>query len=94
MRYTLFEKYSQFLILIDDIFIFIVSVMKYTGLSSKEVSELLSVYGHNHIKEHKQRGLVDILWEQAKGNFMIYFMVFAAILSFAVAKTTTAYAIL
>ncbi len=68
--------------------------MKYNWLSSKQVKELLKKYGFNQIKEQKKRSICDILWDQVKGNFMIYFMVLAAILSFGVAKTTTWYAIM
>ncbi len=63
-------------------------------LSSLQAKELLQTHGYNVLKDQKKRSLWEILRWQIKWNFMIYFMVFAAILSFAVAKTTTAYAVL
>jgi len=68
--------------------------MKYTWLSSKEAKHLLQVHGYNQIDEKKGRNIWNILRDQMKGNFMIYFMVLAAVLSFGVAKSTTGYAIM
>jgi len=68
--------------------------MIHNWLSTTQAKELLQTHGYNVLKETKKRSLWKILRWQIKWNFMIYFMVFAAILSFAVAKTTTAYAIL
>jgi len=68
--------------------------MKYTWLTSKEAKHLLEVHGYNQIDEKKGRTIWNILRDQMKGNFMIYFMVLAAVLSFGVAKSTTGYSIM
>jgi magnesium-transporting ATPase (P-type) len=56
--------------------------MKYIGLTNHEVKQLLKVYGYNTIKEQKKRSLLSIFREQINDNFMVYFMVGAALLSF------------
>lgn len=68
--------------------------MNYIGLTSHEVKKKLEKYGYNIIKEQKKRSLKSILRDQIKWNFMAYFMIAAALLSFAVGKWTTWYSIL
>ncbi len=68
--------------------------MKKRGLSSKEAAKRLVDYGYNEIKELLQVSPFQILLRQIKKNFVIYLLIVAALLSFFVGKTITAYTIL
>lgn len=64
------------------------------GLTSKEAEERLEKYGPNEIKETNKISPLKILLRQIKNNTIIYLLVTAMIISFAVEKTLTAYTIL
>lgn len=64
------------------------------GLSNKEAAERLKKYGPNHIKETGKHGPLQILFRQIRGNFIIYLLAASAIISFAVGKTETTYALI
>jgi P-type Ca2+ transporter type 2C len=68
--------------------------MEKEGLNSKEAKKLLEKYGPNEIKDLNKKGPIKILLHQIKSNFVIYLLLFAMIISFAVGKTLTAYVIL
>ena len=66
---------------------------KSRGLSSAEASTKLKEYGFNEIKELFHISPLKILLNQVKKNFVIYLLFAAALISFFVGKTVTAYAI-
>jgi P-type Ca2+ transporter type 2C len=68
--------------------------MEEKGLTSKESEELLKKYGLNELKDLNKKGPLKILFHQVKSNFVIYLLLFAMILSFAVRKNLTANVIL
>ena len=63
------------------------------GLSRKEASIRLEKYGPNHIKETGKHGPLQILLRQIKGNFIIYLLAVSSVISFAVGKIETMYAL-
>ncbi len=63
------------------------------GLSQREASKRLEKYGPNHIKETGKHGPLQILLRQVRGNFIIYLLAVSSIISFAVGKTETTYAL-
>jgi Ca2+-transporting ATPase len=69
-------------------------MIKEKGLDEKEVQKRLEKYGKNEIEEVNKISLLKILLRQIKGNFMIYLLLAAFIISLSVEKTITAYAIL
>jgi Ca2+-transporting ATPase len=64
------------------------------GLTSEEAEKRLHAFGFNELKEARLASPLKILLRQIKGNFMIYLLLVAMILSFLVEKDITAYAIL
>ncbi|MFH0700866.1 MAG: cation-transporting P-type ATPase [Candidatus Woesearchaeota archaeon] len=64
------------------------------GLSRREAAERLKESGSNEIKELVHVSPLRILFRQTKKNFIVYLLFAAAVLSFFVGKTITAYAIL
>ena len=64
------------------------------GLSDGEAGKLLQKYGLNEIKEVNRVSALMMLYRQIKNNFVIYLLVFATILSFAVEKSVTGYTLL
>ncbi len=68
--------------------------MQEKGLSKKEAKELLAKYGHNEIREISKISLYKILLRQIRGNFVIYLLLVAMLISFFVGKNITAYTIL
>ena len=68
--------------------------IKFTGLSSAEAAERLTANGANEIRETDKATPLKVLLRQIKNNFIIYLLLFAALLSFLVGKQVTAYTIL
>ncbi len=68
-------------------------VGKEEGLSAKEAERLLSKYGKNEIENIKKISYFKIFLGQIKGNFIIYLLLAAVIISFAVGETVTAWVI-
>jgi P-type Ca2+ transporter type 2C len=68
--------------------------MEKRGLTSEEAKKLLEKYGPNELEDLNKKGPIKILLRQIKSNFVIYLLLFAMIISFAVGKTLTAYVIL
>ncbi len=64
------------------------------GLTEKEAKEKLGEYGLNELKEILHVSPLRILLRQIKNNFVIYLLSVAAIISFFVGKSVTAYTIL
>src|SRR3989338_6924057 len=64
------------------------------GLTQKEATKRLEEYGYNEIKELLHVSPFRILLRQIKKNFIVYLLLAAAVLSFIIGKTITAYAIL
>jgi len=64
------------------------------GLTEERARLNLEKYGFNELKETKLHSPLKILFHQIKGNFMIYLLACAVVLSFFVGKNITAYAIL
>jgi P-type Ca2+ transporter type 2C len=67
---------------------------KKRGLSSKEASLALEKFGYNEIKDLNKTSMLKILFRQITGNFIIYLLLIATILSFVVGKNVTGYTIL
>ncbi|MBU0761128.1 MAG: cation-transporting P-type ATPase [Nanoarchaeota archaeon] len=67
---------------------------KERGLSSDEAKKRLEKYGLNEIKDIGKISPLKILLRQIKSNFLIYFLLFAMILSFFIGKSVTGYVIL
>ena len=67
---------------------------KFNGLTEKEVDESLKKYGYNEIKDIGKISSLQIFLRQIKGNFVIYLLLTAMIISFFVGKNITAYTIL
>lgn len=68
--------------------------MKERGLTEKEAKEKLEKYGLNEIKEVSKNTPLKILFRQVKSNFIIYLLLTAAIISFLIGKSITAYTVL
>jgi len=68
--------------------------MEKRGLTEKEAKRKLEQYGSNEIKESLVISPIKILLRQIKKNYIIYLLFIAAILSFVVGKSITAYTIL
>ena len=68
--------------------------MEKKGLSSEEAKKSLEKYGTNELQDLNKKGPLKILFRQIKSNFVIYLLLFAMIISFAVGKNLTAYVIL
>ncbi|MEK6917799.1 MAG: cation-transporting P-type ATPase [Nanoarchaeota archaeon] len=69
-------------------------MLKENGLEEEEAKTLLEKYGKNEIEEVNKISVFEILLRQIKGNFMIYLLLAAFIISFIVEKMVTAYIIL
>ena len=67
---------------------------KFKGLSDKESAKRLEQYGLNEISAGKKVSAINILLRQVKDNYIVYFLFSAAVLSFLVGKSITAYVIL
>ncbi len=67
--------------------------MQEEGLKQEEVEKLLEKYGPNEIKDTNKASLLKILLNQIKGNFIIYLLVIAAVISFFVKEVVTTYTI-
>jgi len=59
------------------------------GLSSHEAREQYKKYGPNLIKETSRFSAVKILLRQIKGNFLVFLLLAAAIISWSVGKEST-----
>lgn len=68
--------------------------MENRGLSSEEANRLLMKHGPNELRDLNKKNSLKILLHQIKNNFVIYLLLFAMIISFAVEKDLTAYVIL
>ena len=64
------------------------------GLTGGEAKARLEKYGQNEIRETLHVSPLQILLKQVKGNFIIYLLLGAMLISFFVGKTVTAYTIL
>ena len=64
------------------------------GLSGAEAHKLREKYGANEIKEENKLSVFRILLRQVRGNFVIYLLLAAAILSFFVEKLVTGYTLI
>lgn len=67
---------------------------KISGLSQSEAKERLKKFGLNQISEKKSVSPLVLFFRQFKNNYLIYLLVIAAILSFLVGKSVTAWTIL
>lgn len=68
-------------------------MQKFTGLTDIEVRELLKKNGLNEIVQSNKVSPLGILFRQVKKNFIVYLLVFAALISLFVGKDITAYTI-
>jgi len=68
--------------------------MKLKGLTTKKAQEKYKKYGANEIVDVNKVSWYTILLRQVKGNFVVYLLLVATILSFIVRKSVTAYAVL
>lgn len=64
------------------------------GLSGAEAHKLREKYGANEIKEENKLSVFRILLRQVRGNFVMYLLLAAAILSFFVEKLVTGYTLI
>ena len=64
------------------------------GLTQTEALKRLETYGLNELVDAARISPLGILLRQIKSNFIIYMLAVSVVISFAVGKTTTAYAIL
>lgn len=65
-----------------------------TGLDARQAKELLTQYGPNEIRSVGHVSPLTILWRQIRGNFIVFLLLAAMVLSFAVGKSITAYTVL
>ncbi len=63
------------------------------GLSRREAAKKLEKYGYNEIRELKHISALKILLRQVKGNFIVYLLLAATIISFILDKAITGYTI-
>ena len=68
--------------------------MQEKGLSEKEAERLIKKYGYNEIKDTSKVSVYKILLRQIRGNFVIYLLLIAMLISLFVGKNITAYTIL
>lgn len=66
---------------------------KSTGLSTQQANKKLLEVGYNELTEQKKASPLTILLRQVKGNFVLYLLIFSAILSLLVGKVVTTYVI-
>ncbi len=63
------------------------------GLTNREATKRLEKYGYNEIRELKHISALKILSRQIKGNFVLYLLLFATIISFLLDRVVTGYTI-
>jgi len=63
------------------------------GLTGREATKRLEKYGYNEIIEVKHISALKLLLRQIKGNFILYLLLFAVIISFLLGKAVTGYTI-
>jgi len=68
-------------------------MLKENGLTQKEAKKLLEKHGKNEIQDIGKISWITILWRQIKGNFIIYLLLAAMIISFLVGKSITGWVI-
>lgn len=68
--------------------------MNKRGLTTQAAEKKLKQYGFNEIKDINKISPFGILLRQVKKNFIIYLLTFAAVISFLVGKSITAYTII
>ncbi|MBU2104200.1 MAG: cation-transporting P-type ATPase [Nanoarchaeota archaeon] len=66
---------------------------KFEGLSKEEAENYLKKYGYNEIRDISEISPLQIFLRQIRGNFVIYLLLVAMIISFFVGKDITAYTI-
>ncbi len=66
----------------------------FVGLNQREAQSRLEKYGLNQIKESNKASPLKILLRQIRGNFIIYLLAVSSIISFAVGKIETTYALI
>lgn len=64
------------------------------GLAQKDADIKLKEYGYNEIQDLAKVTPLQILFRQVKKNFIVYLLVFAAIISFSVGKSFTSFTII
>lgn len=67
---------------------------EFTGITDTEAIELLKKYGPNEIRDINKVSPFAILLRQIKKNFIIYLLILAALISFFIGKSITAYTII
>ena len=67
--------------------------MKKRGLSAHRIAELLKEHGLNEIEEVNKLNPLKILFRQIKGNYILYLLTLAAVLSLFIGKDETGYTI-
>ncbi len=68
--------------------------MEYTGLTTKQAQENLEKFGKNEIIDVNKTSWFTILLRQVKGNFIVFLLFAATVLSFIVGKSVTGYTVL
>lgn len=63
------------------------------GLTTVEARNRLLEYGYNEIVDRKKASPLEILFRQIKGNFVLYLLIFSALLSLFAGKVITTYVI-
>lgn len=64
------------------------------GLTTEEAKRRLSQFGPNELRDTHKITAFDVLWRQIQGNFIIYLLTVAALMSFFVGKNITGVMIL
>lgn len=59
------------------------------GLTTDEAKKRLAQFGPNELRDTHQTTAFDVLWRQIQGNFIIYLLTAAALMSFFVGKNIT-----
>lgn len=67
---------------------------KYSGLTTAQAQNQLAKYGLNIIKETNKNTPLKILLRQIKGNFVIFLLLASSLISLAIGKVQTTYALL
>jgi P-type Ca2+ transporter type 2C len=70
------------------------SPVKFEGLTNQRAKALLDEHGYNELEEVNKTSPLKILLGQVKRNFMVYLLLFAALISFSVGKIETGVALL
>jgi P-type Ca2+ transporter type 2C len=68
--------------------------LNYAGLTDVEAKSLLQKYGPNELVEKSKHGAFTILLRQVKGNFVVFLLTAALIISFFVGKILTTYVLM